>query len=127
MDTQITDSMPGTNLFLEYANLHDLITTEMKGLSDEQLDWESEQWGWSRWSIRRQLSHMAFAFYVHLVTRWGEVLFPNGEHSIEDVLGLCGPNEGLRLDPDKYWDTPVILTKLEEAFELLQKVLRSGH
>ena len=124
METQITESMPGTNLFPEYANLHDLIMAEVKGISDEQLDWESEQWGWSRWSIRRQLSHMAFAFYVHLVRRWGEVLFPNGEHGIEDILGLCGPNEGLRLDPDKYWETPVILAKLQEAFELLHKVLR---
>ena len=123
MNTQIDENVPGTNLFLEYPKLYNLVDKEVGGLSDDQLDWDSESWEWSKWSIRRQLSHMAHAIYVHLVRRWGEVLFPNGEHGLEDVVAVCGLNEDLILDPDKYWDMPAIMDELQNACGFMERVL----
>ncbi len=57
--SSINDSSPGSALFPEYESLYDLITVEVTGLTDAQLDFESDKWAWSEWRIRRQLSHMA--------------------------------------------------------------------
>ena len=101
--------MPGANLFLGYPNLNLLVASEVEGLTNDQLDWDSDDWEWSKWNIRKQLSHMAHAIYVHLVRRWGEVLFPDDEHGLEDVVALSGPNDYLTLDPSKYWELPVLM------------------
>jgi hypothetical protein len=81
-DQPLTDNSPGSALFPEYATLYDLIAAEVEGLSDAQLDYNSEQWEWSGWSIRRQLSHMSSLIYRWLLIRWGDVLFPQGGHGV---------------------------------------------
>ena len=83
-----TDDAPGTVLFPEYEALYDLIAREVIGLTDAQLDFRADQWTWADWSIRRQLSHMASLIYGWIVVRWGQTLFPSGDHGIEDVQGL---------------------------------------
>jgi len=55
-------------------------------LTDQQLDFESDR---REWSILFQLSHMASLIYRWLIIRWGETLFPNGSHGVEDVEGLA--------------------------------------
>ena len=58
--SSVTKDSSGSELFPEYATLYDLIACEVEGLSDAQLDYTSERWEWNNWSIRTQLSHMAF-------------------------------------------------------------------
>ena len=119
----ITDSSPASNLFPEYATLYDLIASEVEGLTDAQLDFESDRWGWSTWSIRRQLSHMSSALVRWLVVRWGDTLFPDGNHGVHDVEGMIDDNYDRRMNEDRYWELPVILEKLREAIDLTQRVL----
>ena len=52
----ITEISPGSILFPEYDSLYDLIEVEVGGLSDAELDFQSDRWEWAAWSIRRQLS-----------------------------------------------------------------------
>ena len=119
----ITDESPGSALFPEYDALYELIANEVEGLTDEQLDWTSDDYGWAEWSIRVQLSHMASLIYRWLILRWGDVTFPDGEHEVEDVDGLAASPFDRRMDETKYYDLPVILSKLQEGIDLTRRVL----
>ena len=120
---QITDESPGSALFPEFDRLYDLIAREAEGLTDEQLDWTSDRYGWAEWSIRVQLSHMASLTYRWMILRWGDVTFPDGEHGVDDVQGLAASPNDRRMDDTKYYDLPVILTKLREGIDLVRRVL----
>jgi len=119
----ITDDTPGTVLFPEYEDLYDLVAREVIGLTDAQLDFRADQWAWADWSIRRQLSHMASLMYGWIVVRWGQTLFPAGDHGMEDVQGLTASGFDRRLDDRRYWALPVILHTLQDAITLIQRVL----
>lgn len=119
----ISDNSPASELFPEYAALHELIARELQGLTDEQLDWCSDQWGWAEWSMRRQLSHMASLLYRWLMVRWGDVLFPDGGHGIADAEHKTNADFDRALPKDRYWDLPVLLDILKEAIDLTQRVL----
>ena len=119
----ITEESPSSALFPEFDTLYDLISSEVNGLTDEHLDWTSEDYGWAEWSIRVQLSHMASLIYRWLILRWGDTTFPDGEHGVEDVTGLAASPFDRRMDDMKYHDLPVILTKLREGIELARRVL----
>jgi hypothetical protein len=119
----VTEDSPGSVLFPEYRALYDLIARELEGLSDAQLDWESDQWEWARWSIRRQLSHMASLLYRWMLVRWGDVLFPRGDHGVEDIKGIAASDFDRALDREKYWELPIILKTLKGGIDLVQRVL----
>ena len=57
---RISDDSPAVLLFPQFeSELYRTAASEVAGLSEDQLDFESDKWGWSKWSIRRHLSHMA--------------------------------------------------------------------
>lgn len=123
----ISEDAPGGVLFPEYTTLLDLISREVQGLSDEQLDWESDRWEWSKWSIRRQLSHMSSLIYSWLLRRWGDTLFPDGGHGVDDVTAHVEMT-------DRYWgqaatqsraypELAMILDALSGGIDLAQLVL----
>ena len=122
MTRQPTDDAPGAELFPEYATLYDLIAPEVAGLTDNHLDFESDRWEWSRWSIRVQLSHMGALIYRWLAVRWGETLFPNGEHGVED-LAVVAEAADRRLDSERYREIDDVMTRLEGGIDLAQRVL----
>ena len=124
MTRQTPDDAPGTELFPEYATLYDLIAPEVEGLTDKQLDFESDRWEWSKWSIRTQLSHMGALIYRWLAVRWGETLFPHGEHGVEDLTVIADAADR-RLDSERYLEIEDVMTKLEEGINLAQRVLAS--
>ena len=119
----VPDDAQGSALFPEFSTLYDLIAREVEGMTDEQLDFNSNRWPWAEWSIRYQLSHMAFAMYLWLLVRWGDILFPQGDHGVDDVPGLTASGFDRRLDEHRYWDVSVILHRLQEAIKLAEKVL----
>ena len=120
---QVSDESPGGVLFPEYAALYDLIADEVRGLSDEELDWESDRWEWSRWSIRRQVSHMSSLIYRWLLLRWGDVLYPEGGHGVADVQGIANSEFDRRMDEVRYWELGVILESLRGGIDLAQRVM----
>ena len=124
MTRQPPDDAPGAELFPEYATLYDLIAPEVEGLTDKQLDFESDRWEWSKWSIRTQLSHMGAVIYRWLAVRWGETLFPHGEHGVEDLTVIADAADR-RLDSERYLEIEDVMTRLEEGINLAQRVLAS--
>ena len=122
MTTFATDDAPASILFPEYATLYDLITPEVEGLTEEQLDFESDLWEWSKWGIRTQLSHMAALIYRWLAVRWGETLFPHGEHGVED-LTVIEEAADRSLDSSRRLDIDDIMTRLDEGIKLARRVL----
>ena len=119
----ITDDSPGSALFPEFRTLYDLIAREVEGLTDEQLDWTSGDYEWAEWSIRMQVSHMASLIYRWVALRWGDQLFPDGDHGVDDVQGIAASPYDRRMDDTKYYDLPVILEKLDEGIQLALRVL----
>ncbi len=114
---------PGSALFPEFDTLSELISNEVEGLTDDQLDWRSDEYAWADWSIRVQISHMASLIFRWLILRWGDDLFPDGDHGVDDVEGLGASPFDRRLDDTKYFTLPKILEKLEQGIELARRVL----
>ena len=122
-DQRITDDSPASALFPEFDTLYDLIASEVRGLTDEQLDWTSDGYAWAEWSIRNQLSHMASLTYRWLLLRCGDNLFPDSDHGIKDVQSIADSPSDRRLDDEKYWELPIILEMLDGGLRLAQQVL----
>ena len=56
----LNPDVPATYLFPAIEKkIYQMVEKEVAGLKDDLLDFESQRWGWSKWSIRRNLSHMA--------------------------------------------------------------------
>ena len=119
-----TDSLNGSKLFPEYSTLYHMILAEIRDLDNRAMDFKSYEWAWSKWSIRMQLSHMASLIFRWMLVRWGEKLFPDDKHGIEDVRGIAQA-DNRRMDEVRYWDKVVIMSKLEQGIELVQQVLSS--
>ena len=123
-ETDLPLDTPATRLFPGFeSEIYRMIEREIEGLTDEQLDFESEEWEWSKWSIRRNLSHMASGDVRWLVQRWGDALFPDGPPEIEDLEGIINSPYDRRLDEEKYWEVPDIMAQLRQGLELSQAVL----
>ena len=122
MTRQTSDDAPASVLFPEYTTLYDLITPEVDGLTEEQLDFESDRWEWSKWSIRTQLSHMAALIYRWLAVRWGETLFPHGEHGVEDLTVIEEATDR-NLDSSRRLEIDDIMARLDEGIKLARRVL----
>ena len=90
MTDQISDGTMGIELFPEFNTLYDLLAPEVQGLTDEQLDWTSDEYDWAEWSIRNQISHMSSLIYRWLISRWGDVLFPDERRSRVDLRAAHG-------------------------------------
>ena len=119
---RIPDDAPASALFPEFDTLYDLIAPEVEGLTDEQLDWTSDRWGWAEWSIRRQMSHMASLLYRWMVVRWVDTTFPDGDHGVEDVQSLGMSDNDRALDVS-YHDMDVILRILREGIAIARSIL----
>ena len=123
---EIAGDAPGTALFPQFqGEIYALYLQELEGLTDEQLDFESEQWGWSQWSIRRNVSHVASGDFRWLLERWGARLFPQGLPDIGDWAGIMASPYDRRLDESKYWELDSILAVFRQGLALAWSVLES--
>ena len=114
-------------LFPEFDELYCLILSEITGLSEKNLDYQSNKWEWAEWSIRNQLSHMASLIPRWLISRWGHILFPNGDHGFKNLEGITNSPSDRRLDDSIYWDTDLILPILCKSIALIQNVLETAN
>ncbi len=116
---------PGTALFPQFNGLRALVETEVGGLTDAQLDWTSDHWEWSRWSIRQQVSHIANVVPSWLLGRWRDQLFPDGVSALgsmaEHHLSAAGP----WLDEARYPAIGDLLQAITQASDLANHVLAS--
>jgi hypothetical protein len=122
-EPQLPEGAPGTALFPQFeSTIYSMFTTELAGLSGPQLDFESSRWEWSRWSIRRNVSHVASGNFRWLLHRWGDRLFPDGLPDVGGLEGVASPH-GRMLDEGKYWALEDILKALRRGLDLCQWVL----
>ena len=122
----LPNDAPATRLFPQFSDqLYQMISFEVQDLTDAQLDFESEQWEWSKWSIRRNLSHMASGDFRWFWTRWGEELFPDGLANSGEIEALLDSPYDRRLDESKFWALDDILGTLRKGLDFAWSVLSS--
>jgi hypothetical protein len=124
-EANINDDSPLRVIFPQYWKLDSMVRGEVSGLSDEALDWTSDQFGWSGWSIRHQASHLASLVYRWLLVRWRDQLFAGGIPITDEELGqLNSPDHDRRLHDGHFRETEEIFGAVEGAMSLAQSVLR---
>ena len=124
MTERLPDDFPATLLFPQFeSELYNMVASEVEGLADAQLDFESDRWEWSRWSIRRNVSHVASGDFRWLLVRWGQQLFPQGLPEVEDLESLTESPHDRRLDEGKYSRIEDILGKVRQGQGLCWSVL----
>ena len=115
---------PATELFPQFGDdLFEMVSSELTGLIDAQLDFESDRWGWSEWSIRRNLSHMASGDYRWFWQRWRQELFPEGSPNGDEMDRLLDSPYDRRLDENLYWELGILLEKLRQALDFAWSIL----
>ena len=112
-----------------YRRLVDWLRAETDGLTDQQLDVDDsspdKEWMW--WSIRRQVSHIAWDALVFTHRRCASLLWPDGDEP-EPVVWKhhhIGPEMKCdrRLDEDLYWEVPDLIAKMEIGIGWLEQVV----
>lgn len=112
-----------------YGRLIEWVTNEVKGLTDAQLDLDDlgpeNEWMW--WSIRRQVSHIAWDSLVFTSRRCGALLWPDGDIP-EPIIWkhhYMGqePKYDRLLDEDLYWQVPDLIAKMTIGIGWLERVV----
>ena len=120
----LSGDAPATDLFPQFGGqLYEMISSEVHGLTGEQLDFETDRWEWSKWSIRRNLSHMASGDMRWLWLRWGSELFPEGLPTGLDIDAIIESPNDRRLDESRYWALDDILGVLRQGLDFARSVL----
>lgn len=112
-----------------YRLLPDWVRAEVDGLTAAQLDLDDpspdREWMW--WSIRRQVSHIAWDALVFTHRRCAHLLWPDGDDP-EPVVWKhhhLGPDMKYDrvLDEDLYWEVPDLIAKMELGIGWLERVV----
>lgn len=119
----------GAGTMPTYRLLVDWLVAELEGLSEEHLDFDDlhpdREWMW--WSIRRQVSHMAWDCLIFSHRRCGQLLWPDGDppEPISWRDHRLGPNAKWDrvLDENHYRAIPDLLDKLELGVEWLTRAV----
>lgn len=120
---------PSTGTMPPYGLLLDWLEAELVGVSDAQLDFDDlhpdREWMW--WSIRRQVSHMAWDSLVFPRRRCAALLWPDGE--VPEPIVWDDHRLGRKarwdrvLDEDLFRTLPDILNKLRLGISWLERVV----
>jgi len=111
-------------LFPDYWRVDSLIRAEVVELSDEVLNWTSDRWGWSLWSIKQQTSHMASVPLRWLIGMWGDQIFEDEwPVSQERYDSLNSREYDRRLDDRAFPEIEDILSALDEVIGISRQVL----
>ncbi len=121
---ELPDDAPATRLFPQFSNqLYLMICSEVQDLTDDQLDFESDRWEWSKWSIRRNLSHIASGDFRWFWGRWGEELFPDGLADSREIEAILDSPYDRRSGESKFWALDDILGTLRKGLDFAWSVL----
>ena len=122
---EVNDDSPLRVLFPQYWKLDSMVRGETSGLGDEALDWTSDEFGWSGWSIRHQASHLASLVYRWLLVRWRDQIFADGIPIPEEQLErLNSPEHDRRLHEGHFAELEKVLEAVDGAMSLAQSVLQ---
>jgi hypothetical protein len=101
----------------DFGALAEIFRAEIDGLTGTQLDWDDSSKEWSEWSIRRQVSHVALAYFFWIVKGWGKKLWPD-DPPADPVDFSKAAVYDRRLDEEKFWRLEDLMPKFEEALTL---------
>jgi hypothetical protein len=110
-------------LFPQFQRLQSMVSEEVADLTDQQLDWRSDQWDWSKWSIRQQVGHIGTLVPGWLLRRWGDQLFPEGTSELGEIAEYSWSPTGPWLNEEEYKDIPALLRKVGHGMSLARHVL----
>ena len=122
-DDQAVGAMP------PYRRLVEWVEAEVAGLTDNQLDLDDlshdKEWMW--WSIRRQVSHIAWDALIFTHRRCAHLLWPDGNEP-EPIVWKhhhLGPEMKFDrvLDEDLYWAVPDLIAKMVVGIGWLERVV----
>ena len=123
---EFSGDTPGIEVFPQFRQeIYDMYRQELAGLTDEQLDFTSDRWGWSEWSIRFNLSHVASGDFRWLLQRWGENLFTDGLPEIDDWAGIIDSPYDRRLDENRYWEVDDIFAVMRKSMDFVCSILET--
>lgn len=120
---------PSVGAMPPYARLIDWVSAEVEGLAAGQLDYDDaspdKEWMW--WSIRRQVSHIAWDALVFTHRRCAHLLWPDGNEP-EPVVWRhhhLGPEMRFdrRLDEGLFWEVPDLIEKMSIGIDWLIRVV----
>jgi hypothetical protein len=114
-------STPGRVLFPEYPTLGGMYEREVDGLTEEQLDTRQPEKSWGAWSIRDQVSHIAFASYRWFLDIWGETLFGDDFPRDRSLIDTGGADR--LMDPARFHELPDLLAAAKDGFDLAWEIL----
>ncbi|MEE9275805.1 MAG: hypothetical protein V3V62_10895 [bacterium] len=112
---------PGRTLFPEYAALPGIFAEEVAGLSEEQLGRRRPEKSWGGWSIREQVSHVAWIPYLIFLGNWSDVLFPEGPPPEAARVQTGGADR--MLDPARFHAMEDLLAALGEGCAIAWEIL----
>ena len=115
------DAADAETLPARLDGLYSIIAAEVQGLTEAQLDFRSDRWRWSEWSIRRQLGHMTSAIMGWLMGWWGSQLFPNGVPEQYQAIAALSPRD--RMDYFAKGDITVLLGNIRQAVDMARELL----
>ena len=122
-EKELPTETPGSVLFPQFrSDLYEMTSSEIQGLSPEQMDFTSDQWEWSKWSIDRNLRHIAQGNFLWFLQIWGDQLLPYG-YDTGDAGLATSPYSWRRLEGDEYWATEDIMDSLRMGLQLAQFLL----
>ena len=120
----LPDNAPGTDLLPQFeCEIYRMFESEVEGLTEEQLDFESDRWEWSKWSIRRNVSHVATGDYRWLLRTWGQQLFPEGFPDLGDLDLAASSRYDSRLAGDSTMSMDAVLETMRQSLDMCQSVL----
>jgi hypothetical protein len=101
--------------------LPETFRAEVRGLTEEQLDRQRMDKSWGHWSIRIQVSHVAWLPYLHFLGFWGETLF--GNNLPRDIELFYAGGADRMLDPKKFQTMDEIFVAFDDSFALAREIL----
>lgn len=120
---------PSIGAMPHYPLIGDWIRAEVAGLSDTQLDFDDlhpdREWMW--WSIRRQVSHIAWDALVLPSRRCADLLWPDEE--VPDPIGWAehrmGPDNrwDRELSHERFWHIPDLMAMVDLGLSWLDRVV----
>jgi len=123
---------PSVGAMPPYHMLVSWVRAETEGLTDNQLDFDDldpdSEWMW--WSIRRQVSHIAWDALVFTHRRCAPLLWPDGNDP-EPIVWQhhhLGPDMKYDrvLDEELYWEIPVLIEKMQIGIGWLERVVNEN-
>lgn len=112
-----------------YRLLVDWVRAETDGLTTAQLDLDdlSPEREWLWWSIRRQVSHIAWDALVFTHRRCAQMLWPDGNEPEPIVWKHHHFGSDMKydrvLDEDLFWEVPDLIEKMEIGIGWLEQVV----